>query len=189
MAQVLMMVRRRELLAGAASALALTAGCIDTTEDPPTEQPPVDDTPTGSPTDTPADTRSSPVTDDGTESPTETTTDDPSTSTPDETSTPTKTPDDGTMVVEVAPNGELVYSPDTFEVPAGTTVRWEWAGSGHNIVVSSKPDGSDWKGDDAELYNEGHVHEFTFTTPGTYEYYCNPHQSFGMVASFTVTEA
>lgn len=93
---------------------------------------------------------------------------------------------DGVEEITVAPGGSLEFDPDSLSVEVGTTVRWTWDGSGHNVVVESKPGDSDWEGDDAQLYDSGHSHEWTFETSGTYEYYCNPHRGSGMVGSLTV---
>ena len=138
-----------------------------------------DGTPTeeGAPTDTGTDTAS--------ETDTETRTE---TGTPTETETPTATEPAGQDVV-VGPNGLLVFRPDEFTISAGATVTWEWDSDGHNVRPSSTPGGSDWSGTpggDGTTYDEGYVHEHTFTTTGTYEYYCAPHRGAGMTGSFTV---
>jgi len=90
--------------------------------------------------------------------------------------------------VTVAPGGNLSFDPENLTVSVGETVRWNWDGSGHNIVVESKPDGSSWEGDDADLYDAGHTHEHQFEVAGEYSYYCNPHRGSGMVGSVTVEE-
>ena len=121
----------------------------------------------------------------GTDTATET---DTETETPTDTETPTATEPAGQDVV-VGPNGLLVFQPDEFIISAGATVTWEWDSDGHNVRPSSTPGGSDWSGTpggDGTTYDEGYVHEHTFTTTGTYEYYCAPHRSAGMTGSFTV---
>ena len=53
------------------------------------------------------------------------------------------------------------------------------------------PAGSDWsgtEGGDGGTYRSGHTHGHTFEVAGEYSYYCAPHQSAGVVGSFTVTE-
>jgi plastocyanin len=108
------------------------------------------------------------------------------------TAAPTETPaDDLAQTVAVAPEFELRFAPEEFEVAAGGTVRWAWEAGGHNVVAATTPDGSDWAGTpDApdQLFNEGYTYEHTFEVPGTYEYYCSPHRTSGMGGSFTVVE-
>jgi len=103
------------------------------------------------------------------------------------TQTPT-TPAGETQVVSVGADG-LRFSPDSFEIQPGDTVRWEWESDNHNVKPSEVPDGSDWSGTpDSEIFDSGHTYSYTFETPGEYSYYCNPHRSVGMAGSFTVTE-
>lgn len=97
---------------------------------------------------------------------------------------------DGTVTVEVGPNGDFVFTPGTDEVltiPPGTTVVWEWESDTHNIVVGSQPDGANWAGHEA-IENTGFTYEHTFETTGDYHYWCQPHRQAGMVADITVEE-
>jgi plastocyanin len=70
-------------------------------------------------------------------------------------------------------------------VPAGTTVTW--VQNGENPHTTTSYDG---------LWDSGMVaggsggsYSYTFEEPGTYEYFCAPHESQGMVGTVTVTEA
>jgi plastocyanin len=132
--------------------------------------------------------------------------------TPTDTPTPKQTPTEGPTEMPAAeptetPTPELPSNPDqrvavgdglnfdpeSFEISVGDTVLWEWVGSGHNIKFDDGgvPEGTDWTGTEAArttTFGEGHVHFHTFETAGTYDYYCVPHRSTGMEASFTVTE-
>jgi plastocyanin len=68
----------------------------------------------------------------------------------------------GTETVSVGPGGQLVYDPGTdapHQILPGTTVEFVWESDNHN-----------------------------FETLGTYEYYCEPHRSAGMVATIEVVE-
>lgn len=110
------------------------------------------------------------------------------TETPTPSATPTPQPD---MTVDVAPEGRFRFSPDSFEISAGDTVLWVWRDGGHNVKPESGaiPSGSDWTGSPGgglETYSQGYRYAYTFETTGTYEYKCNPHQTSGMRASFTV---
>jgi plastocyanin len=135
------------------------------------------DTPTEEPMDTPTDT----ATEEPTETPTKT-----------ETETPTPEPPENPDQ-RVAVGDGLSFAPESFEISVGETVLWEWVGRGHNIKYDegAVPEGTDWNGtagSRTKTYGEGHVHFHTFETVGEYDYYCVPHQSSGMKASFTVTE-
>jgi plastocyanin len=178
-------VRRRRLLRTLpAAVVAGLAGClggggVDGNGDTPTatsrpSRP--TDTATPSPTGTPTTTDTPTATPEPTDSPT------PS-GTPTATPTPTPAAD---LTVTVGPEGRLVFDPETFEVAAGGTVRWEWASPGHNVSPASRPSGASWPGEDGATYGAGHTYAYTFSVPGTYEYHCDPHQSIGMTGSFTV---
>lgn len=146
------------------------AGCGGDGEGSPTATP----TPEATPTDEPATATPTPT-------PTETATPTP---------TPTATPARADQVVDVA-DGDFRFAPDSFEIATGQTVLWVWQSSNHNIVPNSIPDGSDWGGTEGgadTTYERGHELASTFTTPGEYTYYCDPHRSAGMTGSFTVVE-
>ena len=68
-------------------------------------------------------------------------------------------------------------------VPAGTTVTW--VQSGNNPHTTTSYDGL-W---DSGLLpgGSGQTFSFTFNTPGTYRYFCRPHEAVGMVGTVTVT--
>jgi len=97
----------------------------------------------------------------------------------------------------------LVFDPDETTVAPGTTVVWETVGSiGHSVTAYEDgiPDDAEYfasGGFDSEdaardAYPEGDVaegetYEHTFEVEGTYEYFCIPHESAGMVAELTVS--
>ena len=68
-------------------------------------------------------------------------------------------------------------------VPVGTTVTW--VHSGNNPHTTTSYDGL-W---DSGLIpgGSGQSFSFTFNEPGTYTYFCRPHEAQGMVGSVTVT--
>jgi plastocyanin len=112
------------------------------------------------------------------------------TATPSPTSTGTASGGGGTgETVEVA-LVDFAFEPGTDDplvIPPGTTVRFVWETSNHNIHVDSKPEGSDWEGHEP-IENTGFTHEHTFTTLGDYHFWCVPHKGLGMVADITVEE-
>jgi plastocyanin len=70
------------------------------------------------------------------------------------------------------------FEPAAIEVPAGTTVTWNWAGNTHHNVV----------GDAFESpVQESGDFSYTFNTPGTHDYECTLHG--GMRGQVVVTGA
>lgn len=90
------------------------------------------------------------------------------------------------------------WNPSSVTISAGDSVTWSNGGGFHNVCVL-KPGGS---GDscagnpDAEFRNgapssdwSGYTNSFTFTTPGTYTFFCEAHKSLGMTGTITVQPA
>ena len=96
----------------------------------------------------------------------------------------------GTKTVAVGPGNSLVFEPAELSIAPGTTVEFVWESDTHNIIPESIPEGASWEGTgpESETYDTGHTYSHTFETLGTYEYFCAPHKSAGMVGSITVTE-
>lgn len=98
----------------------------------------------------------------------------------------------------------LVFDPDDTTVAPGTTVVWENVGSvGHSVTAyeTDLPEdaayfasgGFESEQAARDAYPEGDIpggerFEHTFEVEGTYDYFCVPHESAGMVASLTVQE-
>ena len=88
------------------------------------------------------------------------------------------------------------FQPATLSVPTGTTVTWTNSGSTQHTVTddpskavsatdAALPAGAQpW---DSGILNGGQTFTHAFTTPGTYKYFCIPHEALGMVATITVT--
>lgn len=90
----------------------------------------------------------------------------------------------------------LMFRPDTLTIKAGQSVTWRNDEPITHSVTSGKVTGIDAKTGlrsgqqpdgrfDANLPTKGSTFSFTFTTPGTYPYYCDIHE--GMNASIVVT--
>ncbi len=94
----------------------------------------------------------------------------------------------GTKTVKVGPGGKPVFEPADLQISPGTTVKWVWESNTHNVIPESQPDGAGWKGtgSESETFDSGHTYEHTFSTAGSYEYYCAPHKPAGMTGSITV---
>lgn len=78
------------------------------------------------------------------------------------------------------------FSPDKARIPVNSTVVWV---NGANIPhdVQGYGEGQPFSsGDFGALNQRGSSYEFTFTKPGTYEYYCYVHHGSGMVGILEV---
>jgi plastocyanin len=92
-----------------------------------------------------------------------------------------------TIPVQVGAGG-LKFTPQNVTIHVGDTVQWTWAASGHSSTSGTpgNPDGL-W---DSGIQNSGFVFSHTFTTAGTFNYFCSPHGlCCGMIGSVTVAEA
>jgi plastocyanin len=75
------------------------------------------------------------------------------------------------------------FEPANVTVEPGTTVTW--VQSGDNPHTTTSYDGL-WDSGMIEG-GSGGTFSFTFEEPGTYDYYCIPHEDLGMVGTVTVT--
>ncbi len=92
-------------------------------------------------------------------------------------------------------NDQLKFDPATLTVAKGTTVTWRNASASvHTITfnpaqAANKADATLPDGvqpfDSGDL-NPGQTFQHTFDTPGTYKYYCAPHEMVGMVGTIVV---
>ncbi len=93
-----------------------------------------------------------------------------------------------TFTVDVAPGGELMFSPASISIQVGDTVTWNWKGSGHSVTsgTPAAPDGRF----DSGIRTSGSTFSQEFAEPGTFSYYCMPHGACcAMLGSVTVTAA
>jgi plastocyanin len=84
---------------------------------------------------------------------------------------PNASPQD-TVIVEVS---NFVFIPEEVTISVGDTVQWENVEGFHNVVADN---GSFTSGPPA---SGAWTYSFTFTTPGTYPYYCEVHGGPGGV--------
>lgn len=99
------------------------------------------------------------------------------------------------------------FVPDTVEVAVGETVVWGNTSSrGHTVTARTGriPEGADyfasggyasqteaveaWYDDFGGRIDTDATYAVTFEVPGTYEYYCIPHEAGGMEGTVVVTE-
>jgi plastocyanin len=75
------------------------------------------------------------------------------------------------------------FEPANITIEPGTTVTW--VQSGDNPHTTTSYDGL-WDSGMIEG-GSGGTFSFTFEEPGTFDYFCIPHESLGMIGSVTVT--
>ncbi len=93
-----------------------------------------------------------------------------------------------TFDVTVGPGFDLVFSPSSVTINVGDQVRWTWASDGHSTTSGSPgmPNGI-W---DSGIHNHGATFTHTFSSAGTFPYYCTPHGGCcGMVGTVMVVNA
>jgi plastocyanin len=74
------------------------------------------------------------------------------------------------------------FTPEEVTVPVGSTVTWRNEGS---LEHDARTDSQEF----SPLLGKGESHTFTFSMPGRYEYFCEPHRALGMTGVITVTGA
>lgn len=84
--------------------------------------------------------------------------------------------------------GDNFFNPSQFTANVGDTIRWTFiAGSmeNHTTTSGSIPTGAaSW---DKNVNTANPTFQYVITKPGTYNYVCTPHASFGMIGNFTAT--
>jgi plastocyanin len=97
------------------------------------------------------------------------------------------------------------FSPETVTISVGDTVTWDNGSSEQHTVTAEEsdlPDGADYfaSGDPASedeanddvsagFIGPGESYAHTFDMPGTYRYYCIPHQEAGMEGTIVVEDS
>jgi plastocyanin len=102
------------------------------------------------------------------------------------TATATGNPGGGPPSVEIQlrSDGSNRFEPASVTIPAGTTVTWRWVGGFHNVTPTGSPT---FTGSGAPVSAPSTFAQ-TFTTPGTYLYFCVVHgtPSSGMRGTIVV---
>ena len=81
--------------------------------------------------------------------------------------------------------GNNYFDPIGVHVEPGTTVRFEIEAGAHSATAYPDRIPADAVAFDSGTISQGSV-EHTFEVPGTYDYYCIPHESVGMVGRIVV---
>ncbi|MHB1346830.1 MAG: cupredoxin domain-containing protein [Candidatus Humimicrobiaceae bacterium] len=80
------------------------------------------------------------------------------------------------------------FSPASLTIKVGTTVTWtNEDGFIHTVTSGTSPSDPSGLFDSGNL-NGGDTFSFTFDEAGTYDYFCIPHFSLGMIGKIIVTE-
>ena len=88
-----------------------------------------------------------------------------------------------TTVKMGADSGALAFEPKEVTISAGDTVKWvNNKLSPHNVVF----EGHDELSHKALAFSPGEEFSTTFSDPGEYTYYCEPHRGAGMVGKVVV---
>lgn len=86
-----------------------------------------------------------------------------------------------------ADNGMLAFQPAKVTIQAGDTIKWvNNKLAPHNVVFDSSVKNGDKLTHKGLAFAPGESFEATFTEPGEYTYYCEPHRGAGMVGTITV---
>ncbi|HVU72212.1 MAG TPA: plastocyanin/azurin family copper-binding protein [Mycobacteriales bacterium] len=100
--------------------------------------------------------------------------------------TPSPTPTQAAYVVHLSGSGSSArYTPSTLTVPVGAKVTVV-VDSGDHTWTSGNPPAGDHKNWDSADLSTGQSFSYTFTTPGTYPFFCEYHYPDGMTGSITV---
>lgn len=116
-----------------------------------------------------------------------------------DTATSTETPSSGggTTIEMITDGGEYYFDPIGLYVESGTTVTFENVSGSHSATAYDEsidsasttriPDGASVFNSEI-LTEEGATFDHTFETTGTYDYFCIPHKSLGMIGRIVVGE-
>ncbi len=91
-----------------------------------------------------------------------------------------------TFTVTIAPGGQLMFSPSSQTINVGDTVMWQW-GVGLHSTTSGLPCLADDKWNSGLQVNPT-TFSVTFTSAGTFSYFCQLHCVFGMTGEIVVQE-
>ncbi len=94
-----------------------------------------------------------------------------------------------TVQVDVGGGGTINFSPEIVNIAVGDTVQWNWSSTtvGHSVTSGSYPTLSGLF--DAGIHTAPFTFSYTFTTAGTFDYFCKPHGEMGMTGQVKVIQA
>jgi plastocyanin len=77
----------------------------------------------------------------------------------------------GSVEIQLRSDGSNRFEPSNVTIPVGTTVTWTWVGGFHNVTSTGSPAFTS-SGDPTSA---PHSFSQTFSSPGTYAYFCVVH--------------
>jgi len=104
------------------------------------------------------------------------------------TGTVTAQEEGGSTTHDIDMESSNVFDPIGLRIEPGDTVRWTSQGGVHNAVSYEGRIPEDAEPFEYDLIEEGETIEHTFEVEGTYDYYCLPHKTLGMVGRIVVGE-
>ncbi len=113
-------------------------------------------------------------------------------------SDPTNGPNDnGPVAATVQMTDQLRFSPASVTIHVGESVRWDNVSQFTHTVTADPAKAADPAHVSlpagAQTFDSGGItpgtqFEKTFTVPGTYHYFCQPHEALGMLGTVTVLQ-
>ena len=89
--------------------------------------------------------------------------------------------------VHIVNQVDNTFVPSYLEIQPGDTVEWHWSAGAHTVTSGSgSSDPESGALFNATLYSVVPVFSHTFLVLGFYDYYCVPHESFGMTGTIVV---
>ncbi len=103
----------------------------------------------------------------------------------------------GNQVQMITEGSDYIFDPIGLFVESGTTVTWVNASGAHSstayaegngpaTVTQIPQDAEPWNSE--TLSQQGATFDYTFEVPGTYNYFCIPHKTLGMLGRIVVDE-
>jgi plastocyanin len=93
-----------------------------------------------------------------------------------------------TVMVDVGP-GANKFDPQTVNIDVGDTVEWTWSSNTHSVTSGDPVTGTADGLFDSGVQDQPFTFSYTFTSPGTFDYYCIPHRLVGMIGTVNVAGA
>lgn len=113
-----------------------------------------------------------------------------------ETETTSTGPTEAEAAAVVEMNDEFQFDPETVTIAAGETVLWKGVGNYAHTVTAAPEKATDPENvrlpDGASTFHSGRIQpgetfSYTFEVPGSYRYFCVPHELAGMIGEVEVT--
>jgi plastocyanin len=79
----------------------------------------------------------------------------------------------GAVGIQLRNDGGNRFEPANVTISVGTTVTWTWVGGFHDVTSAGPPAFAS----SGQPVAAPHTYSFTFTSPGTYVYFCSVHGS------------